>query len=51
MTTDHVYRKAMSRERALAEMFEYAGTQFDPELIRDFLRVIGGGSSFSFHRA
>ncbi|MFT5525130.1 MAG: diguanylate cyclase (GGDEF)-like protein/PAS domain S-box-containing protein [Pirellulaceae bacterium] len=40
MTTDHVYRKAMSRERALAEMFEYAGTQFDPELIRDFYALL-----------
>ncbi len=36
MTTDHVYRPARSRERALAELFEYAGSQFDPELVRSF---------------
>jgi diguanylate cyclase (GGDEF)-like protein/PAS domain S-box-containing protein len=36
MTTDHVYRPARSRERALAELFEFAGSQFDPELVRKF---------------
>jgi diguanylate cyclase (GGDEF)-like protein/PAS domain S-box-containing protein len=36
MTTDHVYRPARSRERALAELFEFAGSQFDPELVRSF---------------
>lgn len=36
MTTDQLYRPAKSRERALAELFEFAGTQFDPELVRQF---------------
>jgi diguanylate cyclase (GGDEF)-like protein/PAS domain S-box-containing protein/putative nucleotidyltransferase with HDIG domain len=36
MTTDHVYRPARSRERALAELFQFAGTQFDPALVRRF---------------
>lgn len=36
MTTDHVYRRAMSRERAMAELFNFAGTQFDPQLVREF---------------
>lgn len=36
MTTDHVYRKAMSRERAMAELFDHAGTQFDPRLVTEF---------------
>ena len=36
MTTDQVYRRAMSRERAMAELFEFAGTQFDPGLVKDF---------------
>lgn len=36
MTTDQVYRRAMSRERAMAELFEFAGSQFDPDLVKDF---------------
>jgi len=36
MTTDHVYRPAMSQERAMAELFQFAGTQFDPDLVRQF---------------
>lgn len=38
MTTDHVYRPAKSRERALAELFEYAGHQFDPTLVNSFAK-------------
>ncbi len=40
MLTDHVYRPAKSRERALAELFDYAGKQFDPELVREFTDLI-----------
>ena len=40
MTTDQIYRPAMSRERALTELFEYAGTQFDPYLVKDFCTLI-----------
>lgn len=40
MTTAHVYRPARSRERALAELFNYAGTQFDPELVKSFGELI-----------
>ena len=40
MTTDHVYRRRLSRERAIAELFEYAGTQFDPHLVRKFCSFI-----------
>ncbi len=36
MITDQLYRPARSRERALAELFQFAGTQFDPELVRQF---------------
>ena len=36
MTTDHVYRPACSQERAMAELFECSGTQFDPELVEQF---------------
>ena len=36
MTTDQVYRRAMPEERAMNELFESAGRQFDPELLRNF---------------
>jgi diguanylate cyclase (GGDEF)-like protein/PAS domain S-box-containing protein len=36
MTTDHVYRPARSHESAMAELFAWAGRQFDPELVRMF---------------
>lgn len=42
MTTDHVYRRAMARERAMAELFEKAGTQFDPELVKEFCSLLQG---------
>jgi diguanylate cyclase (GGDEF)-like protein/PAS domain S-box-containing protein len=36
MTTDQVYRPARSRERAIATLYEQAGTQFDPDLVQSF---------------
>jgi diguanylate cyclase (GGDEF)-like protein/PAS domain S-box-containing protein len=36
MTTDHVYRRALPRERALGELYGGAGTQFDPDLVKVF---------------
>ncbi len=36
MTTDHVYRRAMPKERALAELYAFAGRQFDPTLVEEF---------------
>lgn len=36
MTTEQVYRSAMSRERAMAELFRCAGAQFDPYLVEQF---------------
>lgn len=40
MTTDHVYRPARSRERALSELFECAGKQFDPALVKQFVEAL-----------
>jgi diguanylate cyclase (GGDEF)-like protein/PAS domain S-box-containing protein len=40
MITDQVYRRALSRERALAELFEHAGTQFDPRLVQEFCAYV-----------
>ncbi|MEM6776954.1 MAG: diguanylate cyclase [Planctomycetota bacterium] len=42
MTTDQVYRAAKSRERALQELFQGSGTQFDPVLTRDFVTMLEG---------
>ena len=36
MTTDHLYRRAFSREQALNELLEHADTQFDPHLVKQF---------------
>jgi len=49
MTTDHVYRPAMSRERAKMELFDCAGTRFDPELVRRFAEFHAGDPS-ELHR-
>ena len=39
MTTDQVFRRAMPQERAMSEVFKYAGSQFDPELVRQFAEL------------
>jgi diguanylate cyclase (GGDEF)-like protein/PAS domain S-box-containing protein len=40
MTTDHIYRRAMSRERATAELFEFADSQFDAALVSNFGKLL-----------
>ncbi len=40
MTTEHVYRAAMSREQAINCLIEGSGSQFDPELVIDFARML-----------
>lgn len=42
MTTDHVFRPAMSVERATADLFENAGSQFDPALVEKFAHFRSG---------
>lgn len=42
MTTDHVWRRGMSRERAMAELFNNAGSQFDPELVKQYCELQAG---------
>ena len=37
MTTDRVYREALSLERAAGELEKMAGTQFNPEVVRFFV--------------
>jgi HD-GYP domain-containing protein (c-di-GMP phosphodiesterase class II) len=43
MTSDRPYRGAMQVDRALAEIGGGAGTQFDPEVVRVFVRMIDEG--------
>ncbi len=42
MTTDQVFRPAMSLERAAIELFNFAGTQFDPQLVHEFGKFYTG---------
>jgi HD-GYP domain-containing protein (c-di-GMP phosphodiesterase class II) len=37
MTSDRPYRKALSKEEALAEIIRCSGTQFDPSIARKFV--------------
>lgn len=38
MTTNRVYRKALSHEHAVEEIIRNSGTQFDPEIVRVFVK-------------
>lgn len=40
MTTNHVYRQSMNHERALQELRNAAGTQFDPHLVDHFSQLL-----------
>ncbi len=40
MTSDRPYRGAMSLEKAIAELKRCSGTQFDPELVNQFVRLL-----------
>jgi putative nucleotidyltransferase with HDIG domain len=41
MTSDRPYRKGLSEERALDEIWRNRGTQFDPDIVDAFARVKG----------
>ena len=43
MTSHRPYRAAMPFERALAEIGERAGSQFDPDVARAFLQLVDQG--------
>ena len=40
MVNDRPYRKAMTRENALAELKRHAGIQFDPFIVSEFLQMM-----------
>lgn len=41
MVNDRYYRKALSQETAINEIKKGSGTQFDPEIVEIFLKVLG----------
>jgi len=43
MITDRPYRKALTKEEAIAELKKGAGTQFDPELVDKFIKCLEEG--------
>jgi HD-GYP domain-containing protein (c-di-GMP phosphodiesterase class II) len=40
MTTERPHRPPRSKEEALRELYRCAGTQFDPEIVEAFARVL-----------
>ena len=40
MTHEQVFRKALPKDRALAELLANAGSQFEPELVNDFSKFL-----------
>ena len=40
MRCDRPYRKALSKQQALAELRKGAGTQFDPDIVQHFLELV-----------
>jgi diguanylate cyclase (GGDEF)-like protein len=40
MVNDRYYRKALSKEVAIGELIRCSGTQFDPEIVKVFLKIL-----------
>ena len=45
MTSEQVYRPAKSPERALAELIQFGGTQFDDSLVKEFNQIFSCGQN------
>ena len=41
MTSERPYKRAMSHDQAVRELKRCAGTQFDPALVEEFIRILG----------
>lgn len=50
MTSDRVYRRAWSQERATGELFRAAGSRFDPELVQQFVTLQAENGSARLRR-
>jgi HD-GYP domain-containing protein (c-di-GMP phosphodiesterase class II) len=44
MQTDRAYRKALPYEKAVAQIYENTGTQFDPAVVRALLTTVAQGA-------
>ncbi|MGM0760815.1 MAG: HD-GYP domain-containing protein [Thermodesulfobacteriota bacterium] len=40
MSSGRPYRQALTREEAISELRRFAGTQFDPELVEQFIQIL-----------
>ncbi|MBI3291351.1 MAG: diguanylate cyclase [Elusimicrobia bacterium] len=49
MTCDRPYRKALSKEAAMAELRRHAGTQFDPQVVERFLALLQSSPDSALH--
>lgn len=47
MTTERPYRKALTEAAATSEIMQYAGSQFDPEVLEVFLSVLSQKATLS----
>ena len=40
MTSNRPYNKRKTYEEAMEELIKFSGTQFDPEIVKEFIQVI-----------
>ncbi len=48
MTNDRPYRRAHSKEYAIKELLKYAGKQFDPVLVKHFMKIVSKEEKTSY---
>ena len=51
MISDRPYRKALTRDEAIAELRKGAGTYFDPGIVSTFIQCVNGPSGSRFVQA
>src|SRR3972149_3906952 len=46
MITGRPYKKAVSKKKAIAELEKCSGTQFDPDLVKEFIKILKANSKY-----